>query len=71
MLASTMAPPKKAKPAESSGEEFSNLDGSKFDSSGEEVEIGDDTLTWVCPTVGPQARRSEFETVGGQFRPGV
>ena len=64
-----MAPPKKSKPVESEGEEFSDVDSSKFDSSGEEDEmIANDTLTWVCPTVGPQARRSEFETVGDRFR---
>lgn len=63
---STMAPPKarKSKPAESEGEEFSDLDNSNINSSDEEVEIGADTLTWVCPTVGPLAKRGEFKAVG-------
>jgi hypothetical protein len=59
-----MAPSKKSKPqaAESDGEEFSDVD-SNSNSSGEDLAIGEDTLTWVCPTVGPQARRNEFEAV--------
>ena len=66
-VTSTMAPPKKSKPAESEGEEFSDVDGSNFSSdSDEEVVIEGATLTWVCPIVGPQAKRSEFEAVGGQ-----
>lgn len=62
-----MAPSKKSKPAESEGEEFGDVNDSNFDddSSDDEVEIENETLTWVCPTVGPQARRSEFETVSG------
>lgn len=59
-----MAPVRKPKPIESEGEKFSDVDGSNFDdSSDEDVGIGEDTLTWVCPTVGPQAKRSEFESV--------
>jgi hypothetical protein len=61
-----MAPPKRSKPAESEGEDFGDVDGSNFDSSSEEVEVGDDTLTWVCPTVKPHAKRQDFEDVGGQ-----
>ena len=61
-----MAPPKKPKPTESEGEEFDDVDDENFDSDVEEVEIGDDALTWVCPTVGPRATRNEFEAVGGQ-----
>lgn len=57
-----MAPTKKSKPAESDGEEFDDVDDS--DASVEEVEIEDDTLTWVCPTLGPRANRTDFDAVG-------
>jgi len=60
-----MAPPKKSTPAESEGEDFSDVDGSSFDSDYEEVEIGNDALTWVCPTIGPRGNRNDFEEVGG------
>ena len=61
-----MAPPKKSKPAEESECEFSDIDGSNLD-SGDEVEIEDNTLNWVCPTVGPHAKRNEFEAVSGRL----
>lgn len=57
-----MAPPKKSRPEDSDGEEFSDVD-SNVDSSSDDLEIGEDTLTWVCPTVGPQAKRNEYEVV--------
>jgi len=60
-----MAPSKQSKPAESDGEEFNSVDGSDLDSD-EELQIGDDTLNWVCPTIGPQAKRNDFEAVGHQ-----
>ena len=68
---STMPPPKKSKPAESEGEDFGDVDDTNFDSSEEEVArevivVGNDTLTFVCPTFGPCAKREDFEEVGGQ-----
>lgn len=53
-----MAPPKKSRPEDSDREEFSDVD-----SSSDDLEIGEDTLTWVCPTIGPQAKRNEYEVV--------
>jgi hypothetical protein len=63
-----MAPLKKSKPAEESEGEFSDIDGSNADSSSdEEVQIENDTLTWVCPIVRPRATHNEFEAVSGQW----
>jgi hypothetical protein len=63
-----MAPSKKSKPVEESEGEFSDIDGSNPDnSSDEEVQIENDTLTWVCPVVRPRATRNEFEAVSGQW----
>jgi hypothetical protein len=63
-----MAPPKRSKPAEESEGEFSDIDGSNVEnSSDEEVQIENNTLTWVCPVVRPHATRNEFEAVSGQL----
>ena len=62
-----MAPLKRSKPqavnAESDGEEFGDVDGSNSDSSDEDLEVGEEILNWVCPPVGPQAKRNEYEAV--------
>ena len=61
-----MAPPKKSQPAESDGEDFSDVQASSDGSTDvQEVEIGDDILAWVCPTLGQSGGRTEFDSVGG------